>query len=711
MTDVHDHDLLGEYSRHGSEPAFRTLVERYVNLVYSAALRVTRNSHDAEEVTQAVFVVLARKAGSLRPGTIMAGWLYQTAHHTAANLVRGKIRRQRREQEATMQSSMNEPSDVVWEQIAPMLEESLALLGETDRNALVLRFFQNKTNREVGAALRVTEAAAHQRVSRALEKLRKIFAKRGVVLGTAAIAGALSANSVQAAPAGLAGTAVGMGMGTGTAAASVAGLAGQILRGMKWSRITWGVVAGVGIAVVVMVISIAVGNRHAAGPGRVTPSDPGSTTTSASLAQANAPATNYDLIQIEPIPGFDLHIAALNNRGQIVGSLDSTNHETFSFLWDGGVLTNLGTFGGSKSLATGINDAGDIVGLLLTNGARHVFLRHNGEVSVLGILDHFAKLGDEGDKYQGGPGIIYYAPRVAINGLSQVTGRLMDQRDNPHSFLFDQGTTSFFGLIGDGNRFEAEAINVRGQILGRATQGRGTMRSMLWQNGELIDLASLDGTSSGAAAINDRGMVVGSLAIANGLWQAFSWENGQVRRLPMGTNRNTSASAINNAGLVVGSAWNPSRSFACLWYGEEIVDLNDLVKIESGWRLTSASAINDRGQILAWATKGREHRDYLLSPGSLRPLLEEPIPPPAVPPPKNVAIEPFNLSSFERLPRGAFRLAFSGAPDAKYVIEASTNLMNWVPLGPATNDRGRVEFTDEEARESTIRFYRAAMVK
>ena len=208
MTELDDHELLAEFARTESEAAFATLVARHVNLVYSAALRFTGNPHHAEEITQAVFIILARKAGKLPPCTVLSGWLYQAARLTAANFVKGEIRRQRREQEAYMQSTLTEPDAAAWEQIAPLLEEAMGQLGETDRNAVVLRFFENKTAQEVGATLKLTEAAAHKRVNRALEKLRKFFMKRGVALSAAAIAGTVTANSVQAAPAGLAATVV-----------------------------------------------------------------------------------------------------------------------------------------------------------------------------------------------------------------------------------------------------------------------------------------------------------------------------------------------------------------------------------------------------------------------------------------------------------------------------------------------------------------------
>ena len=204
MTEWDDHELLAEYARTESEAAFATLVERYVNLVHSAAWRFTGNPHHAEEITQAVFIILARKAGGLRRGTVLSGWLYQTARLTAANFVKGEIRRQRREQEAYMQSTLTGPEPAAWTQIAPLLDEAMGQLGETDRNAVVLRFFENKTAQEVGVALKLTEAAVHKRVNRALEKLRKLFMKRGVMLSAAVIAGTVLANSVQAAPMGLA---------------------------------------------------------------------------------------------------------------------------------------------------------------------------------------------------------------------------------------------------------------------------------------------------------------------------------------------------------------------------------------------------------------------------------------------------------------------------------------------------------------------------
>src|ERR1700722_9389532 len=203
MPELDDIALLKQFTETDSESAFAALVERHVNLVYSVALRSVGNAHAAQEISQAVFIILARKAKSLGAKTILSGWLYQTTRLTAANYLRTEIRRQNREQEAFMQSTLNETNSEAWLQIAPLLEDAMARLGEKDRNAVVLRFFENKNLSEVGAAIGASEDAAKMRVNRALEKLRKFFTKRGVALTTTIIAGAVSANSIQAAPAGL----------------------------------------------------------------------------------------------------------------------------------------------------------------------------------------------------------------------------------------------------------------------------------------------------------------------------------------------------------------------------------------------------------------------------------------------------------------------------------------------------------------------------
>jgi len=241
MPELNDHELLAEFARSESETAFAELVARHVNLVYSAALRFSGSPQCAEEITQAVFIILARKAKGISGKTILSGWLYQTARLTAANFMKGEIRRQQREQEAYMQSTLNDTDAAAWQQIAPLLDDAMGYLGETDRTAVVLRFFENKTAAEVAAALKLSEAAAHKRVNRALEKLRKIFSQRGVTLTVTLLAGVVAANSVQAAPASLAATVSAAAANGASISATLTTLVKGTMKTMTWLKLKFAI--------------------------------------------------------------------------------------------------------------------------------------------------------------------------------------------------------------------------------------------------------------------------------------------------------------------------------------------------------------------------------------------------------------------------------------------------------------------------------------
>src|SRR5262252_3625852 len=141
-----DMELLQEYAAHNSEQAFAALVRQHIDMVYSVALRCVHNHHQAEEITQAVFIILARKARSLGRGTVLSGWLFHTTRLTAANYLRTEIRRSHREQEAHMQSHLQHSGTDAWQQVAPLLDDAIASLGEKDRSAIVLRLVNGKTN-------------------------------------------------------------------------------------------------------------------------------------------------------------------------------------------------------------------------------------------------------------------------------------------------------------------------------------------------------------------------------------------------------------------------------------------------------------------------------------------------------------------------------------------------------------------------------------
>jgi RNA polymerase sigma factor (sigma-70 family) len=241
---IDDMELVRRYAREKSEEAFATLVSQHVNLVYSVALRQTRDQHLAEEITQTVFTILARKAGSLSSKTVLSGWLYRTTRYASAKALTLRRRRQHREQEVYMQSQCDQTETDSWKEIEPLLESAMAQLGNRDHNALVLRFFENRTFKDVSSTLGTTEAGAKMRVSRALEKLRAFFTKRGLTLSTAVIATALSAHSVQSAPVGLASSVTLAAVKGATVTTSTLILIETTLKFMAWTKIKTAVVVG-----------------------------------------------------------------------------------------------------------------------------------------------------------------------------------------------------------------------------------------------------------------------------------------------------------------------------------------------------------------------------------------------------------------------------------------------------------------------------------
>ena len=215
MTD--DAELLRRYATDRSEPAFAELVRRHLGFVYHAALRQCGgDAHRAEDVAQAVFTDLARKAHDLADRPVLAGWLYTSTRFAAAQAVRGEARRQTRERAAAM---IPDEPPANWERLQPVIDDALAALGEPEREAVLLRFFEGRPFAEVGARLAVSEDAARRRVERALEKMREPLARHGVTSTVTALAAALAGQAGAAAPAGLAAQIVETAVGPAVAAA------------------------------------------------------------------------------------------------------------------------------------------------------------------------------------------------------------------------------------------------------------------------------------------------------------------------------------------------------------------------------------------------------------------------------------------------------------------------------------------------------------
>jgi RNA polymerase sigma factor (sigma-70 family) len=222
-----DGELLHRYAKSHSEEAFAELVQRHLNLVYSAALRqVNGDAHLAQDVTQCVFADLARKAASLTNRSSLAGWLYTSAHFAASKAVRTEQRRHVRELEAHTMQHLHEPEPAAdWEKLQPHIDAAMHQLEESDREVILLRYFQNQPHREIGERIGVAGNTARMRVERALEKLERLLKQRGVTATTASLGVLLATNAIQAAPASVLvaiTSAAAVGVSSATATATVA---------------------------------------------------------------------------------------------------------------------------------------------------------------------------------------------------------------------------------------------------------------------------------------------------------------------------------------------------------------------------------------------------------------------------------------------------------------------------------------------------------
>lgn len=198
---MNGNDLLLEYRQTRSETAFAELLRRYASLVYSVARRRLASAALTEEVVQAVFIRLAHKPPPLESESELTAWLHRTTVHVAVDVWRSEARRRAREESAVIMQPAPNPTDALWAELSPIIDEALDELADADRQALTLRFFGGKAMREIGQALKVSEDAAKMRVSRALDRLRSRLASRGVACGTAALGAVLSEKAIESAPA------------------------------------------------------------------------------------------------------------------------------------------------------------------------------------------------------------------------------------------------------------------------------------------------------------------------------------------------------------------------------------------------------------------------------------------------------------------------------------------------------------------------------
>lgn len=382
-------------------------------------------------------------------------------------------------------------------------------------------------------------------------------------------------------------------------------------------------------------------------PGRAVAHEP------AHQAQAGGTAPMYRITDLGTLGGSFSVATAINNRGQIVGGSFNTkpdpttpgSSEARAFLWNRGVMTDLGTLGGpdadrhigNVTGATGIDDKGQIVGGATYNAVvdsacgdenggeacNHAFLWAGGKMTSLGTLGGVSSLGNS------------FSIANAINAREQVVGfsfaRVTDP-NNPgapqvHAFLWSRGVMTDLGTLPRPLNTYAQAlgINGRGQIVGESGNRDGAGHPFFWSKGVMTDIGTLGGPHGVANALNNKGQVVGLADTtipdsnnASGVsWHAFLWAGGKARDLgTYGKDPGAQANGINNRGQIVGfSGDDASIIRALLWQNGAVIDLNTRLPAHSGWKLTAASAINDQGQIVGDGVNPHARQDaYLLTP-------------------------------------------------------------------------------------------------
>ncbi|HUK83270.1 MAG TPA: sigma-70 family RNA polymerase sigma factor, partial [Verrucomicrobiae bacterium] len=325
-----DWELLQAYAKQRSETAFAELVQRHLNWVYSSALRQVGDRHLAEDVTQAVFVLLARKAGSLRRGTILTGWLFRTTRFVAARAVRSEQRRKTREQAASAMSTTTD-NEQLWEQLAPHLDQAVAALSETDRSAILLRFYERKSLREVGERLGISEEAAKKRVSRALDKMRDHLTRRGVVFGTVGLAGVLTEQTVQGVPAALGITVLKTSLASVSTPAVLPQLARETLNGWRLAKLK--IAAGIAVvSVAAALTSNVVVNRKSPRPSPTVAAavqHPEESGVASKPQAAPMPLPPHTTAQTEPATNrvLDIHVVEAQTKLAVAGAEIVVNSE------------------------------------------------------------------------------------------------------------------------------------------------------------------------------------------------------------------------------------------------------------------------------------------------------------------------------------------------------------------------------------------------
>lgn len=415
---------------------------------------------------------------------------------------------------------------------------------------------------------------------------------------------------------------------------------------------------------------------------------------------------DFVLSELPIPPEFTVSRAtAMNNRGQVVGWAATADDVCHAMLWDNGTVTDLGTAGGSDSLASCISASGEIAGVVIRNMERHIVLWWNRRVINLGMVDEMPTRLGAGN----------FNTSIAMNPKGEVIGQMLDRSGGAFCFLYRPAEERMTWLSGPEGTVEGypRAINDRGQIVGQTWRSYAPASVFLWHKGKMMDVGGLDGAPATANAVNEDGTIAGWVFIGTFFSRtahAFVWTNGQMRDLGTLGGKTSRALALNNAGQVVGySETAPGEYAAFLWENGTMVDLNTRVAPAPGWRVTCGDAINDRGEIAVYCYKNDQRRAAVLLPVVAGPAVRAAVRPTeptlrlSYAPPTDPAGP--RLSASERLPSGSVRLEFSRAA-GNYIVETSSDLQTWTPLCRLSSVEGKLEIIDADAPRFNFRFYR-----
>jgi len=399
-----------------------------------------------------------------------------------------------------------------------------------------------------------------------------------------------------------------------------------------------------------------------------------------------AKAQSYTITDLGALGGSYSEAHGINNPGGVVGEWAAGAWVRAFYFYDG-MNNNVPTLGGVYAIGYGINDSNIVTGESSLSGFSdiHAFTFQDGSTSDLGTL---------GGNYNGG-----YSCAYGINSLGEIVGEStvsQAQRNTTHAVLYNGKNKQDLGVLG-GDYSSANSINDAGEIVGQSSVVWGSVTNIhafLYSGDALQDLGPSSAAYSNARGINNAGLIVGEGEVVSGgvkNLHAFVWRDGQIVDLGTFGGSSSSAAAVNNLGQIVGYSYDPQEvSWAFLYDGSNTVNLFEHIPADSGWtNLTSADAINDLGQIAGSGLLANgDYHAYLLTPVGQQGT-------------------PVSLGPAKLLAEGSFQLTIQGTAGQGYVLEASTNLVDWVGistnilLGSVTN------YVDQTSTQYPARYFRA----